>query len=135
MDLKGKIDLLYSAIEESNQKTIGRALVTLEGHTCRLRECNMGIIFNFITHFCCCFFFCCCFCCCCCVCSSPSSLMIPISWILKGNAIADGFVYHNLKDADDINGTRVYISLVNAGSIRASIDRGISCHRLSSNIQ
>uniref|UniRef100_A0A8W8JH47 5'-nucleotidase n=1 Tax=Magallana gigas TaxID=29159 RepID=A0A8W8JH47_MAGGI len=81
-DLKGKIDLLYSAIEESNQKTIGRALVTLDGHTCRLRECNLG------------------------------------------NAIADGFVYQNLKDADDINGTRVYISLVNAGSIRASIDRG-----------
>lgn len=81
-DLKGKIDLLYSAIEESNQKTIGRALVTLDGQTCRLRECNLG------------------------------------------NAIADGFVYQNLKDADDINGTRVYISLVNAGSIRASIDRG-----------
>lgn len=74
----------------------------------------------------------CWFCCCCCwVCCCSSSLMIPISWILKGNAIADGFVYHNLKDADDINGTRVYISLVNAGSIRASIDRGISCHRLS----
>lgn len=126
MDLKGKIDLLYSAIEESNQKTIGRALVTLDGHSCRLRECNMGIIYNFII-LCCCWF-----CCCCCwVCCCSSSLMIPISWILKGNAIADGFVYHNLKDADDINGTRVYISLVNAGSIRASIDRGISCHRLS----
>lgn len=55
--------------------------------------------------------------------------MISSVSILKGNAIADGFVYQNLKDADDINGTRVFISLVNAGSIRASIDRGKSLNR------
>ena len=42
----------------------------------------------------------------------------------EGNAIADAYVYHNLKDADDINGTKVYISLVNAGSIRATLNRG-----------
>ncbi|XP_062592437.1 5'-nucleotidase-like [Saccostrea cucullata] len=41
-----------------------------------------------------------------------------------GNAIADGFVYHNLKDADDVNGTKVYIALVNGGSIRATFSRG-----------
>lgn len=128
-DLKGKIDLLYSAIEESNQKTIGRALVTLDGQTCRLRECNLGICINFTIPIlfvvvvllvlllllgCS---------------SSSSSLMILSVSILKGNAIADGFVYQNLKDADDINGTRVFISLVNAGSIRASIDRGKSLNR------
>lgn len=55
--------------------------------------------------------------------------MISSVSILKGNAIADGFVYQNLKDADDINGTRIFISLVNAGSIRASIDRGKSFNR------
>ncbi|XP_061192083.1 snake venom 5'-nucleotidase-like [Saccostrea echinata] len=82
-DLKGKIGVLYSAIEKSAKRVVGRTLVTLEGETpCRLRECNMG------------------------------------------NAIADGLVYHNLKDADDVNGTRVYISLVNAGSIRATFSRG-----------
>lgn len=135
-DLKGKIDLLYSAIEESNQKTIGRTLVTLDGQTCRLRECNLGN-YNSNTLCCCCccvvvvvVLLLCCFCCC--SSSSPfssSSLIIPSSSILKGNAIADGLVYQNLKDADDINGTRVYISLVNAGSIRASIDRGKSFNR------
>lgn len=61
--------------------------------------------------------------------SSSSSLMISSVSILKGNAIADGFVHQNLKDADDINGTRIFISLVNAGSIRASIDRGKSFNR------
>nr|XP_022289438.1 5'-nucleotidase-like [Crassostrea virginica] len=81
-DLKSKVDVLYSSIEKSAKKPVGRTLVTLDHTSCRLRECNLG------------------------------------------NAIADAYVYHNLKDADDINGTKVYISLVNAGSIRATLNRG-----------
>ncbi|XP_061193247.1 5'-nucleotidase-like [Saccostrea echinata] len=82
-DLKDKISLLYSAIEETAKTLVGRTLVTLEGNRqCRVRECNMG------------------------------------------NAIADGLVYHNLKDTDDGNGTQVYISLLNAGSIRTTFTRG-----------
>ncbi|XP_048766300.2 snake venom 5'-nucleotidase-like isoform X2 [Ostrea edulis] len=82
-ELKGKVDLLYSAIQDTITRVVGRTLVTLEGgEQCRLRECNMG------------------------------------------NAIADGLVYHNLKDADDVNGTRVYIALINSGSIRTSFSRG-----------
>lgn len=43
MDLKGKIDFLYSVIEELNQKIIGWVLVILDGYICRLRECNLGM--------------------------------------------------------------------------------------------
>ncbi|XP_048769296.1 5'-nucleotidase-like isoform X2 [Ostrea edulis] len=41
-----------------------------------------------------------------------------------GNLVADSFVFMNLKDADTINSTRVFIAIVNSGSIRASFNRG-----------
>ncbi|XP_078332927.1 snake venom 5'-nucleotidase-like isoform X1 [Crassostrea virginica] len=42
-----------------------------------------------------------------------------------GNLVADSFVYINLKDADTMNSTRVFIGIVNSGSIRASFSRGV----------
>ncbi|XP_062596336.1 snake venom 5'-nucleotidase-like, partial [Saccostrea cucullata] len=41
-----------------------------------------------------------------------------------GNAIADSLVYHNMKESDDVNGTKVCISLLHAGSIEKSFYRG-----------
>lgn len=41
-----------------------------------------------------------------------------------GNLVADSYVYINLKNADTINATRVFIAILNSGSIRASFDRG-----------
>ncbi|XP_061195055.1 snake venom 5'-nucleotidase-like [Saccostrea echinata] len=41
-----------------------------------------------------------------------------------GNLVADSFVHMNLRDADTINSTRVFIALVNSGSIRSSFERG-----------
>ncbi|KAJ8314855.1 hypothetical protein KUTeg_007005 [Tegillarca granosa] len=41
-----------------------------------------------------------------------------------GNLIADGLVHQNLKHADSINYTHVFISLVNGGSIRSTFERG-----------
>ncbi|VDI25537.1 5'-nucleotidase [Mytilus galloprovincialis] len=41
-----------------------------------------------------------------------------------GNLIADSLVHQNLLHADSIAGTHVFISLVNSGSIRSSMDRG-----------
>lgn len=41
-----------------------------------------------------------------------------------GNLVADSYVYINLKNADTINATRVFIAIVNSGSIRASFERG-----------
>ncbi|KAJ8315770.1 hypothetical protein KUTeg_007920, partial [Tegillarca granosa] len=40
-----------------------------------------------------------------------------------GNLIADGLVHQNLKYADSINYTHVFISLVNGGSIRSTFER------------
>lgn len=44
--------------------------------------------------------------------------------VFSGNLVADSFVYINLKNADTINATRVFIGIVNSGSIRASFERG-----------
>ena len=41
-DLKSKVDVLYSSIEKSAKKPVGRTLVTLDHTQCRLRECNLG---------------------------------------------------------------------------------------------
>ncbi|CAG2203070.1 CD73 [Mytilus edulis] len=44
--------------------------------------------------------------------------------IPKGNLIADGMVHQNLLHADSVDGTKVFISIVNPGSIRSSIEKG-----------
>lgn len=44
--------------------------------------------------------------------------------LFSGNLIADSLVHQNLLHADSIAGTHVFISLVNSGSIRSSMDRG-----------
>ncbi|XP_033727572.1 snake venom 5'-nucleotidase-like [Pecten maximus] len=41
-----------------------------------------------------------------------------------GNMIADGMVYQNLRYADSLETSRIFIALVNSGSIRASFDPG-----------
>ncbi|XP_033739374.1 snake venom 5'-nucleotidase-like [Pecten maximus] len=41
-----------------------------------------------------------------------------------GNMIADGMVYQNLRHADSLATSRIFIALVNSGSIRASFDPG-----------
>ncbi|KAK3097870.1 hypothetical protein FSP39_014021 [Pinctada imbricata] len=41
-----------------------------------------------------------------------------------GNVIADGMVSQNLRAADSVNFTNVFVSLVNSGAIRASIPKG-----------
>ncbi|OWF46864.1 5'-nucleotidase [Mizuhopecten yessoensis] len=41
-----------------------------------------------------------------------------------GNMIADGMVYQNLRHADSLATSRIFISLVNSGSIRSSFDQG-----------
>lgn len=38
-----------------------------------------------------------------------------------GNVVADGLVHQNLLHADSVDGTKVFISIVNSGSIRGSI--------------
>ncbi|VDI26075.1 Hypothetical predicted protein [Mytilus galloprovincialis] len=44
--------------------------------------------------------------------------------IPKGNLIADGMVHQNRLHADSVDGTKVFISIVNPGSIRSSIEKG-----------
>ncbi|XP_063404663.1 snake venom 5'-nucleotidase-like [Mytilus trossulus] len=41
-----------------------------------------------------------------------------------GNLIADGMVHQNLLHADSVDGTKVFISIINSGSIRSSIEKG-----------
>ncbi|XP_052089226.1 5'-nucleotidase-like [Mytilus californianus] len=41
-----------------------------------------------------------------------------------GNLIADGMVHQNLLHADSVDGAKVFISIVNSGAIRSSIERG-----------
>ncbi|CAG2203071.1 CD73 [Mytilus edulis] len=41
-----------------------------------------------------------------------------------GNLIADGMVHQNLLHADSVDGTKVFISIVNSGSIRSSFEKG-----------
>ena len=43
-----------------------------------------------------------------------------------GNVVADGLVHQNLLHADSVDGTKVFISIVNSGSIRGSIQPGMS---------
>lgn len=51
--------------------------------------------------------------------------------MISGNLVADSYVYINLKNADTINATRVFIAIVNSGSIRASFERGKSSSRIN----
>ncbi|CAC5363132.1 NT5E [Mytilus coruscus] len=46
-----------------------------------------------------------------------------------GNLIADGMVHQNLLHADSVDGAKVFISIVNSGAIRSSIEREVSPFR------
>jgi len=43
-----------------------------------------------------------------------------------GNVVADGLVHQNLLHADSVDGTKVFISILNSGSVRSSIQPGMS---------
>lgn len=51
--------------------------------------------------------------------------------MISGNLVADSYVYINLKNADTINATRVFIAIVNSGSLRASFERGKTSSRIN----
>ena len=43
-----------------------------------------------------------------------------------GNVVADALVHQNLLHADSVNGEKVFISILNSGSVRSSIQPGMS---------
>ena len=55
----------------------------------------------------------------------PTGKVLIVSIFLTGNVVADGMVHQNLLHADSIDGAKVFISLVNSGAVRASIERGL----------